>query len=180
MKTLSFFNLGLTIHITLFLVLGTAIVTKGQDVQPLEDHKNYVVVGVFEHENNAQGYSEFLASGKNMPVKYKYNTHLDYYYVYAFESENRDEAKRFLFKTRDDYPDLGKTWLYSKKRYVLANREGQAGGESYPPHDDVVEEAAYAPASATVTLGPSAKGTPPPSTNDLLDGADDNAIDEPR
>lgn len=86
--------------------------TYAQDSFAKGDLKCYVVVGAFRLEGNAKRYIGYL-SARNISTDYKKNTHRSLYYVYSFDSKDREKAKQRLFKVRKDYPDLTESWLYA-------------------------------------------------------------------
>jgi outer membrane protein OmpA-like peptidoglycan-associated protein len=48
-----------------------------------------------------------------MNCDYKKNTYRNLYYVYTYNSQDREVAKKELFKVREKYKDLNESWLYA-------------------------------------------------------------------
>ncbi|MDH5365507.1 MAG: OmpA family protein [Cyclobacteriaceae bacterium] len=76
------------------------------------DAKCYVIVGAFNLERNAALYKAYLEK-KNINTTYRKNTYRNLYYVYSFESKDREETKSKLFKLRKDYSFIKDSWLYA-------------------------------------------------------------------
>jgi len=83
-----------------------------QAISQSAEPKCYVVVGAFKFYKNAENFTERVKS-KGLSAQYKLNTYRQLYYVYSYESENREDAKQELYRVRDAYPDLYKAWLYA-------------------------------------------------------------------
>jgi len=73
---------------------------------------SYVVVGAFSLENNADRFGRLL-SGQGLDVKDRLNTQRNLYYVYAYESQDREAAIEKLYQIRENYPDLYDAWVYT-------------------------------------------------------------------
>ena len=76
------------------------------------DAKCYVVVGAFNLERNASLFKSFLEQ-KNLTATYRKNTYRNMYYVYTFESRDREATKEKLFNLRKTHPQLTDSWLYA-------------------------------------------------------------------
>lgn len=76
------------------------------------DAKCYVVIGAFNLEKNASLFSN-LFKQKGIQATYRKNTYRNMYYVYTFESKDREETKSQLFKFREEFPSYHESWLYA-------------------------------------------------------------------
>ena len=76
------------------------------------DARCYVVVGAFNLERNASNYKGYMER-KSYRTQYKKNTHRNLFYVYIFDSKDREKTKQYLFKFRDDNPAHSDSWLYA-------------------------------------------------------------------
>jgi len=91
----------------ILFIFAATVILKAQ-----EKPKCYVVVGAFKLKQNAENYVGYLST-KALDAKFKLNTHRNLYYVYSYESENREPAKEQLYQVRDNYPELQEAWLYA-------------------------------------------------------------------
>lgn len=113
MQATLFFGLGHLCRLFAVITLMTSLsTTYAQNSFSKDDVKCYVVVGAFKLENNAKRYSTYLSS-QDLNTNYKKNSHRNLYYVYSFDSDNREETKKNLFKLRDQHPELSDSWLYA-------------------------------------------------------------------
>ncbi len=103
--------LYLNLRVTAFCILVSCLAFIDGHSQTT-DPQCYVVVGAFKLKQNANNYVQRLAE-KELTATSKLNTYRNLYYVYTFNSPDREEAKDRLFAVRDDYPDLSDSWLYA-------------------------------------------------------------------
>ena len=83
----------------------------GQNRIP-DDAKCYVVIGAFNLERNASLFTNYFKQ-KGVKANYRKNTYRNMFYVYTFESKDREETKNRLFKFREEYPVYYDSWLYA-------------------------------------------------------------------
>jgi len=70
----------------------------------------YVIVGTFEHEENAQRFASEL-SGKHFPdASYKLNPESKYYHVYTLRARTVEEARKEWMRLRQQ-PGFADTWV---------------------------------------------------------------------
>lgn len=106
MKKLSI-SLKLTALFTALLYFSFGEVS-AQEVKP----ECYVVVGAFKLKQNANNFVELLES-IDLSAKTKLNTYRNLYYVFTFNSPDREEAKNKLFEVRANHSNLNDSWLYA-------------------------------------------------------------------
>ncbi|MDH5474205.1 MAG: OmpA family protein [Cyclobacteriaceae bacterium] len=98
-------------HTVFIICLLISISSFAQSNIP-KDTKCYVIVGAFNLERNAALFKNFLEK-KNLKTSYRKNTYRNLYYVYSFESKDREETKNELFKLRKEYSFIKDSWLYA-------------------------------------------------------------------
>lgn len=100
------------------LVVLTGMLFSVSPVMAQEDAppKCYVVVGAFKLKKNAEAFTD-LMKARYFTTKFRYNHYKNLYYVYTYESENRQNATQELFLLREKYPDLYDAWLYAGNFY---------------------------------------------------------------
>ncbi|MEP2772796.1 MAG: OmpA family protein [Fulvivirga sp.] len=107
--------------------------SKAQNTNP----QCYVVVGAFKLKQNANNFIQRLAE-KDLTATSKLNTYRNLYYVYTFNSSDREEVKTRLFEIRDSYSDMSDSWLYAgdfKGPHIPASEWNKAD-----PLEKLVEE----------------------------------------
>jgi len=98
---------------SLFTILfSIGINATSQDFSALKDNECYVVVGAFNLGKNAAAFSHSMVS-LGYDAQYKYNSNRRLYYVYTFNSKDRDSAKNKLFSLREKHPEMTDSWLYA-------------------------------------------------------------------
>lgn len=100
------------LFLSLIVLVGLSLSSYAQNSSGNPDNKSYVVVGAFSLQNNAARFGNLLG-GKGLNVKDRLNTQRNLYYVYAYESQDRDAAIDKLYQIRESYPDLYDSWVYT-------------------------------------------------------------------
>jgi type IX secretion system PorP/SprF family membrane protein len=70
----------------------------------------YVIVGTFEHKENAQRFSKELSTKGFPQATYKLNPESKYYHVYTLSTQTLEEARKEWAKLRQQ-PGFGDTWV---------------------------------------------------------------------
>jgi len=83
----------------------------GESISQKTNSNYYVVVGAFKLQQNAANFVQFLES-KDLLAKSTFNSDRDLYYVYTFNSADKEEALTSLFNLRDSYSSLEDSWLF--------------------------------------------------------------------
>ncbi|MEX2235576.1 MAG: hypothetical protein WD824_25680, partial [Cyclobacteriaceae bacterium] len=89
--------------------------------QNTNPYPNYVVIGAFEHQNNAIHWTDD-ANKNSFPAKFEMNPNRNLYYVYVITTDDRKFAFAEALKLRTDTKYFD-TWVYSGPLGVLGNRE---------------------------------------------------------
>jgi len=83
----------------------------GLCAQSLDGAKCYVVVGAFKIKSNAESFTAAMQDNQ-LSAKYELNSNRDLYYVYTYESVNKEEATSQLIDLRANNANLNDAWLY--------------------------------------------------------------------
>lgn len=81
--------------------------------------KNYVVIGAFSFQKNAERYTSF-AREKELQAAYEINPNRNLFYVYVYVSSEKNDANRELYRIRSLHSEFRDAWVY----------EGQLGEQS--------------------------------------------------
>ncbi|TRX56192.1 OmpA family protein [Fulvivirga sp. M361] len=90
--------------------LGAVCQSIAMDSGPWES-KNYVVMGAFSYQKNAQRFTSFLEQ-KEFHASYKLNPSRQLFYVYVYTSSQKDDALEEVARIRSLYPEFKDVWIY--------------------------------------------------------------------
>lgn len=99
-------------HCLLVAIFSISTCVYGQTDSALGDNECYVIVGAFKLEKNAVAFANSLGS-QGYEGKQKYNSDRQLYYVYTYNSIDREDVKKNLFEIRDKHTDMADSWLYA-------------------------------------------------------------------
>ncbi|MEM1406047.1 MAG: OmpA family protein [Bacteroidota bacterium] len=86
----------------------------------LNSVKNYVVIGAFSFQKNAERYTSF-AKEKELEAVYEINYSRNLFYVYVYVSNEKNEADRELFRIRSLHPEFKDAWVYEGQLGAITN-----------------------------------------------------------
>lgn len=80
---------------------------------PFPGKSNYVVIGAFSYVKNAERFTKFARSSKDMQAEFALRPERNLYYVYVYMSDNWDDAVAEVLKVREEHPELWDAWIFS-------------------------------------------------------------------
>ena len=90
----------------------------------------YLVVGVFEYENNAKKFTSHVEK-KGLPAHYAFYPHSGYFYVYTVSSSSAEQIRNAYEEVRE-YEEFSDAWVFVAKDTEVVNTV-----ETTPDTDDV-------------------------------------------
>ncbi len=116
---------------------------------PFPGKSNYVVIGAFSFERNAERFTKFARSSKDMQAEFALRPERNLYYVYVYMSDNWDDAVEKVLKVREEHPELWDAWVFSG---TLGEVTGETPEEI--PVEAVVEITEAEPEDPTAEVSP--------------------------